>query len=90
LEAGTGADGGVALSIVRTDRTLMTESSAEKVANVLIGTAAIGIAYYVLKTPPLRRAAWRLAVAALTGTIPAWVTHEIRNGWEASAYRAEA
>lgn len=63
----------------------MTQSSAEKVANVVIGAAAIGVAYYILKTPQLRRAAWRLARAAATGTIPAWVTQEIRNGWEASA-----
>ena len=39
----------------------MTQSSAEKVANVLIGVAAAGPSYYVLKTPRLRRAAWRLA-----------------------------
>ena len=63
----------------------MTQASAEKVANLLIGTAIVGAAYYVVKTPPLRRLAWRLAIAALTGTIPAWLTQEIRNGWEASA-----
>ena len=63
----------------------MTEASAEKVANVLIGAAIVGAAYYVVKTPSLRKIAWRLAVAAATGTIPAWLTQEIRNGWEASA-----
>jgi hypothetical protein len=63
----------------------MTQASAEKVANVLIGAALVGAAYYVVKTPPLRKLAWRLAVAAATGTIPAWLTQEIRNGWEASA-----
>jgi hypothetical protein len=63
----------------------MTQASAERVANVLIGAALVGAAYYVVKTPPLRKLAWRLAVAALTGTIPAWLTQEIRNGWEASA-----
>jgi hypothetical protein len=63
----------------------MTQANAEKVANVLIGAAVVGAAYYVLRTPPLRRLAWRLAVAAVTGTVPAWLTQEIRNGWEASA-----
>jgi hypothetical protein len=63
----------------------MTQSSAEKFANVLMGAAAVGVAYYVIRTPQLRRAAWRLGVAALTGTIPAWVSQEIRNSWEASA-----
>jgi hypothetical protein len=63
----------------------MTHATAEKVANVLIGAAVAGTAYYVVKTPPLRRLAWRLTIAALTGTIPAWLVQEIRNGWEASA-----
>jgi hypothetical protein len=63
----------------------MTQANAEKVANVLIGAAVVGAAYYVIRTPQLRRVAWRLTVAALTGTIPAWLTQEIRNGWEASA-----
>ena len=62
----------------------MTQSSAEKFANVVIGVAAVTAAYYVLKTPQLRRAAWRLGVAALTGTVPAWLSQEIRNSWEAS------
>lgn len=66
----------------------MTESSAEKVANIAIGVVAVGAAYYVLRTPHLRRLAWRLGVAALTGTIPAWVSREIRDGWEASGRSA--
>jgi hypothetical protein len=63
----------------------MTHANAEKVANVLVGAALAGAAFYVLKTPPLRRIAWRLTVAALTGTIPAWLAQEVRSGWEASA-----
>ena len=66
----------------------MTESSAEKVANVAIGIAVVGAAYYVLRTPHLRRFAWRLGFVALTGTIPAWVSREIRDGWEASGRTA--
>ena len=62
----------------------MTQSSAEKVATVVIGVAAAGAVYYVLKTPQLRRAAWRLSLAALTGTIPAWVSQEIKASWDAS------
>jgi predicted lysophospholipase L1 biosynthesis ABC-type transport system permease subunit len=62
----------------------MTQSTAEKVATVLIGVAVAGVAYYVLRTPQLRRGAWRLGVAALTGTIPAWVSQEVRDSWEAS------
>ena len=65
----------------------MTQSSAEKVATIVIGVAAAGAVYYVLKTPGLRRAAWRLSLAALTGTIPAWVSQEIKASWEASGQR---
>ena len=64
----------------------MTESSADKVASIAIGVAAVGAAYYVLRNPHLRRVAWRLGVAAL----PAWVTREIRDGWEASGRPAPA
>jgi hypothetical protein len=62
----------------------MTQSSAEKIANIVMGAAAIGAAYYVLKTPRRRRLAWQLTVAAATGTIPAWLTQQIRSSWEAS------
>jgi hypothetical protein len=63
----------------------MTQTSAEKIANVVIGAAALGAAYYVLKTPRLRRIAWQMSVAALTGRLPAWITREIRESWEAAA-----
>jgi hypothetical protein len=68
----------------------MTQSSADKVATVVIGIAAAGAAYYVLRTPQLRRVVWRLGLAALTGTIPAWVSQEIKDSWEASGQRAAA
>ena len=67
----------------------MTQSSAERAATVVIGVVAVGAAYYVLRTPPLRRTAWRLAIAALTGTIPAWVSQEIKTSWEASGQRPD-
>lgn len=66
----------------------MTQSSAEKFANVVMGAAAVAGTYYVLKTPQLRRVAWRFLVTALTGTVPAWVSQEIKNGWEASGHTA--
>ena len=45
----------------------MTDERAEQVANVLLAAAAVGVAVYVIRTPPLRRLAWRFAVTALTG-----------------------
>ena len=62
----------------------MTQASAERVASVAIGIAAVGAAYYVFRTPQRRRRIWRLGIAALTGTIPAWISREIRDAWEAS------
>ena len=59
----------------------MTEESARKAANVILGAAALGVTFYVLKTPPLRRMAWRLAVVALTGTAPAWFRAELEQAW---------
>jgi hypothetical protein len=66
----------------------MTHSTAERLANVVMATAAVGAAYYVLKTPSLRRIAWRLAVAGLTGTLPAWFRQEVSEGWKQSGQTA--
>lgn len=63
----------------------MNESSAEKLANVVIAVAVVGAASYIMRTPRLRRMAWRLAVTALTGAGPAWLGQEIRDGWRDSA-----
>ena len=62
----------------------MTEQQAQRAADVLIAVAAVGAAIYVLRTPPLRQMAFRLAGAALTGTIPAWLNGEVRRAWTAS------
>lgn len=64
----------------------MTQASAEKIANVIVGAAVIGTTYYVVKTPRLRRLAWQLTVATITGTVPAWLGEQIKAGWEASAH----
>lgn len=63
----------------------MTEDTARKVANVTLGLAVAGAAYFVLRNPPLRRLAWRLAVVSLTGTLPAWLNQEVRHAWAESA-----
>ena len=66
----------------------MTNDRADQVANVLLAVAAVGAAVYVVKTPPLRRLAWRLAVTALTGALPAWIGREVQNAWTESGHRA--
>jgi hypothetical protein len=63
----------------------LTEAQARKVANIVIGLAAAGTVVYVLRTPSLRRAAFRLAGAALTGTLPGWFSSEVQRAWVESA-----
>ena len=66
----------------------MTEKTAQTVANVALGVAAVGAAYVILKTPPLRRWAVGLAVTALTGANPAWLGREVQHAWADSGRRA--
>lgn len=65
----------------------MTEQTAQKVANVALGAAALGAAYLVARTPRLRRMAIGLAMTALTGTIPTWLAREAQHAWAASGRR---
>jgi hypothetical protein len=62
----------------------MTHSTSEKLADVALGVAVTGAAFYVLKTPSLRRVAWRFAVIGLTRTLPAWLRREVSNAWDES------
>lgn len=65
----------------------MTDDTARKVSNTAMGLAVFGAAYVVLSRPPLRRLAWQLALTALTGTLPAWLHHEVRQAWADSGHR---
>jgi hypothetical protein len=64
---------------------VMTEESARRVANVLLGVTAAVAALYVARTPPLRRAVVRLVGTALTSTLPMWLGAEIRRAWAESS-----
>lgn len=66
----------------------MTEDTARRIATLVLGAAALGVAYYVLRTPPLRRAVWRLAVSAATTTLPAWFARELERAWTESGTHA--
>ena len=66
----------------------MTEDNARRLANVILGAAALGVAWYVIKTPPLRRLAWRLTVTAVTVRVPAWFRRELQQAWAESGRRA--
>jgi hypothetical protein len=66
----------------------MTEQTAKTIANVVLGAAALGAAYVVVKTPQLRRLAIGLVAAALTGPVPAWLSRELQHAWADSGRRA--
>ena len=66
----------------------MREETARKVADGILIAGALVAAYYVIKTPRWRRMAIALAANAVTGTIPAWVSAEIRQAWAATERRA--
>jgi hypothetical protein len=59
----------------------MTNERAEQVANVLLTVAAVGAAYYVVKTPRLRQVAWGLMITTLRGRLPGWVQREVQHAW---------
>jgi hypothetical protein len=65
-------------------RFVVTREQAEKAADLVLCVAAAGAVWYVLRTPRLRRIAWTLARTALTGTVPAWLGHELRRAWAES------
>jgi len=62
----------------------MTNERAEQAANVVLAAAVVGVAVAVIRTPALRRLAWRLAVTALTGALPTWIAGEVRHAWTES------
>ena len=67
----------------------MTEAQARQTANVLIGAAAIGAAYVVVRTPSLRRLAWQLARTAIGTAGPFWLVNEARHAWNGGPEIAE-
>ncbi len=66
----------------------MTEANARNVANLVIAAAVVGVAVAIVRRPPLRRLAIGLVASALTGSIPTWLSRELRTAWMASGHRA--
>jgi hypothetical protein len=68
----------------------VTEENARTVANVVLGAAAIGAAVIILRTPTLRRLAFGLARTAITVGLPAWVSREVHEAWQAAGTQRAA
>ena len=62
----------------------MTDDRARTAASVLMFAAATTAAIYVLKRPPLRRAAWQFARRWATGPAAAWIVALLVESWERS------
>jgi hypothetical protein len=62
----------------------VTEQTATRIANVVIGAAAIGALYVIWRVPSLRRMAVGMAATAVLSTAPQWLRHEVMDAWAAS------
>ena len=65
----------------------MSPSTARTVANFTMAAAAGLAVYVVLRTPSLRRAAWRAVRTGVTVTLPGYLAHEAQQAWSASGAR---
>ena len=67
----------------------MTQEQAEKIANVLIGGAMVGAAYFIFRDPAWRRAALRAVRTALAASGP-WLIAQAKQAWAESGAPAGA
>ena len=65
----------------------MTETTARRLADGILVVAALGAAYYVARTPRLRRMAIGLAATMLTSSLPGWLSAEVGRAWAESERR---
>ncbi len=66
----------------------MTERTARAITNTLLGAVSLAAGWYLFRTPRLRRVAWRLAKAAVTTAVPAYLARETTDAWRESARRS--
>jgi hypothetical protein len=63
----------------------VTEAQARTTANMIMVAAALGAAVVVVRTPALRRLAWRLARQYAAGPLAASAAMALRQAWDESA-----
>jgi len=62
----------------------MTSTNARTAANVVLASAGIAAAYFVWRTPSLRRLALQGLRLWLGASVPAYLVDETRRAWVAS------
>ena len=62
------------------------------VADLVVALVAATAAIYIMRTPPLRRLAWRLTKYAVGTILPGYLVHETKRAWAETArnHRAPA
>ncbi len=63
----------------------MTDEQARTAANVVLATAGVAAAVVILRTPLLRRLAWRAAQVWLGASVPTDLANQVRHAWMQSA-----
>ena len=65
----------------------MTEQQARTTANVIMAAGAVGAAVVVLRSPSLRRLAWKLARQYAGGPLAVFLAATVHDAWEQSGRR---
>lgn len=61
-----------------------SDDTVRTAANVLMLAAAGAAVVYIIRTPPLRRAAWQLLRTWAAGPAAAWTINLVRESWDES------
>jgi len=59
----------------------MTEDNARTVANAILVSAGLAVAYLVITTPPLRRLTLRALRVWLGASVPMYLANQAREAW---------
>jgi len=70
----------------------MTTDRTSAMADFVVAAIGATVALYIMRTPPLRRLAWRLTKYAVGTMLPGYLVHETKRAWAetASSRRAPA
>jgi hypothetical protein len=68
----------------------MTTDRTSAVADLVVAAIGAAAALYIMRTPPLRRLAWRLAKYAVGTMLPGYLVHETKRAWAGTASNRRA
>ncbi len=66
----------------------MTEQNARRVSNILLGVAGAVAAYFIIRNPTSRQAAWRVLKVGIGTTIPGLLLKEATSAWQETGRQA--